>query len=183
MDLQATIDRALAGLQDARRRSRVTRAARRSPSPRASHAGGKLRHAPNTRLHDAAPWDATANAGRGGWQPFIRATQGRSGAYVIRPLNGDEPYIGSSNAGRLYRTMIRHFQEWDRRHGYDRHHPYNRSEEAPGVTFDRERVEVAVVLCAPADARALEADIMRHLRPRGELANVLSPEGEDKVPF
>jgi hypothetical protein len=144
--------------------------------------GGKLRRAPSSRLAFAAPWDPEARNGRGGWREFIRATKGRSGAYVIRPDRGD-PYVGSSAAGRLYRTLIRHFEEWGRdKEFWAKTH--NRAEEAPGETFDRNHAQVAVVLCAPSAARALEAELMRRLRAKDEIRNQQAPQGHaDEVPF
>ncbi|MCU0694616.1 MAG: hypothetical protein MUF54_24820 [Polyangiaceae bacterium] len=143
-------------------------------------AGGKARHVADVRLSYAAPWDAKARAGRGGWRPFVRRTMGRSGAYVIRMAkSGAVLYVGLSDSGRLYRTMVRHFEEWSRDKDFWAQ-SHNRSHGAPGETFDRTVVEVAVRLCAPSAARAAEADLIRKLKPR---YNEMTPEGQDVVPF
>lgn len=125
-----------------------------------------------------APWDENARGGRGGWRPWVQALRGRSGAYAIRRASdGEVLYVGSAATGRLYRTLIRHFEAWGRdksfwRDAYD-------GEDGPGWTAARNRVEVAVRVCPPRDARALEAEMMRRLKPE---VNEMSPAGEE-VPF
>jgi len=153
----------------------------RKRKPRAP--AGKRRHSPVERLHFAKPWDPEARGGRGGWKPFIRATMGKSGAYAIRHSGGT--YVGSSNAGRLYRTMVRHLEEWGRDKDFWAE-AENRTHGAPGETFDREAVEVAVIRCPADQAHALEAELIQRLR---SATNEQSPPGEpvakltDEVPF
>jgi len=154
--------------------ARITAPRKRKPAP-----GGKRRHSPVERLNFAKPWSPEAREGRGGWKPFIRATMGKSGVYVIKHSGG--AYVGSSATGRLYRTMIRHLEEWNR--DKDFWVTENRTHGAPGETFDREKVEVAVLVCPATQAHALEADLARRMR---SATNVQAPPGQaplDVVPF
>lgn len=181
MSFEDQLDRALRALRGLRRKrkprvtpaqSRMVNEALGCVTPRA---GGK-RRSPVEKLSYTRPWDPDARGGRGGWKRFIRATMGKSGAYVIKHAGGS--YVGSSNSGRLYRTMIRHLEEWNRKKDFWAG-AMNRTHGAPGETFDRDHVEVAVIVCPASRALALEADLMRRLRG---VTNVQSPPGEE-VPF
>ncbi len=108
---------------------------------------------------------------------WVRALDGRAGVYVIRELDGDVVYVGSST-GRLYDTLTRHFQTWRRWKGFWKGQ-YGEGHD-PGLTYDRNRVEVAVRLTAPSDALEEEERLIRRLRPRDNL--LLQPE-EEPVPF
>ena len=168
MNLEAQIRSALAGLR-----------AERFRPPRL---GGKRRHSPVERLRFAKPWDPKARGGRGGWKPFIRATMGKSGAYAIR--HSDGTYVGSSNAGRLYRTLVRHLEGWDRKKDF--WETENRTHGKPGETFNRNYVEIAVIVCPADQAVALEAELQRRMR---SVSNEQSPPGQkvkkfrEAVPF
>jgi hypothetical protein len=101
----------------------------------------------------------------GGFAPWLDATKGRSGVYVIRSVWGIE-YVGESHSGNLYRTITRHFWTW--RDRTKRHH----------YTVGLFPVEVGVkVLPAAAAVREQERLIIR-LRPRH---NKTTPR--DEVPF
>lgn len=99
---------------------------------------------------------------------WVRNLRGKSGVYVIRERNrrGDAEvvYVGESHSGKLYETLTRHFQIWRRWKGWwsgqfgEGHDP--------GLTYDRERVEVAVRVTSPDDAIDEEARLIRRLRPR-----------------
>ena len=87
---------------------------------------------------------------------------------VIRELasDGDSPeivYVGQSQAGRLYETLTRHFQGWNRRKTFWRGQ-YSAND--PGLTYPRHRVDVAVKLTAPSRALDEEARMIQELRPR-----------------
>jgi hypothetical protein len=112
---------------------------------------------------------------------WVRDLKGKSGVYVIREIdkNGDAEtvYVGSS-VGRLYNTLTRHFQTWRRwknfwKGQYDQGHD-------PGLTYPRDRVEVAVRLTKPDDALDEESRLIRRLRPRD---NLLGAVIEEEVPF
>lgn len=164
------------------------------PGRRPRLRGGKARHtaAPQTRRRRAVfrrPWDRKARNGKGGWRDFIRAASGRSGVYIIKP-DGEDPYVGSSDGGRLYRTMLRHLQEWGRDKDFWK--GYNRAGEKPGLTWDRRKVKVAVILCPADEAHALEAEWMRRFArvqneaaPPGHAEEVPATVAEptDEVPF
>jgi hypothetical protein len=120
---------------------------------------------------------------RGGPYPeWLRSIKGSSGVYVIRERdrNGDPVtvYVGESHSGRLYETLTRHFQEWRRwkqfwKGGYSEGHD-------PGLTYDRERVDVAVKVMSADDAIDEERRLIRRLHPRDNLLG--QPELEE-VPF
>jgi len=121
--------------------------------------------------------------GRGEPYPdWLRALRGSSGVYVIRERDRDgDPvtvYVGESHSARVYETLTRHFQNWRRwkqfwKDGYSEGHD-------PGLTYDRERVEVAVKVTSAAAALDEEARLIRRLHPRDNLIG--QPEAEE-VPF
>ncbi len=73
---------------------------------------------------------------------WVKESKGRSGVYIIRERGflGDILYVGESHTGRLYTTLLRHFQQW--------------TGPTAGPTFANSDVEVAIVR-TPAD-KALE---------------------------
>jgi excinuclease UvrABC nuclease subunit len=125
----------------------------------------------NVVLEFAEPWVEDD------WTDEVWDAAKRSGVYVIRLAQTEEVfYVGESHTGRL-RTLVRHFYNWDDdtqvRHTYDRH-----------------RVEVAIVISAPKEALELEALLIEELEPRdnehGQVfdddAPVLDDDGNE-VPF
>jgi hypothetical protein len=107
---------------------------------------------------------------------WVRDLKDQSGVYVIRE-NGETVYVGSS-VGRLYDTLTRHFQTWRRYKGFWRGQ-YGEGHD-PGLTYPRDRVEVAVRLTKPSDALDEEARLIRRLRPRD---NLIGQPIEEEVPF
>lgn len=119
--------------------------------------------------------------GRGERYPaWVRSLDGKAGVYVIRERRRDgEPeivYVGSSR-GALYDTLTRHFQSWRRYKGFWRGQFAEGHD--PGLTYDRDAVDVAVRLTSPSDALDEEARLIGRLRPRDNL--LLQPT--DDVPF
>lgn len=108
---------------------------------------------------------------------WVRALKHKSGVYVIREIGGDIVYVGSS-AGRLYDTLTRHLQTWRRWKGYWKGQ-YGEGHD-PGLTYDRDSVEIAVRLTSPADALDEEMRLIRRLKPRDNLIG--QPELEE-APF
>lgn len=113
---------------------------------------------------------------------WVRDLSDASGVYIIRELDADgEPevvYVGSSR-GQLYSTLTWHFQSWRRSkrfwsgmrgEGHD-----------PGMTYERDRVEVAVRRTRKDEALAEEARLIERLRPRDNL--LLQPADDDAAPF
>jgi uncharacterized short protein YbdD (DUF466 family) len=98
------------------------------------------------RLRTRAPYTAAGKT-------TLRATWQRSGVYRIFE-NGKLVYVGFSGTN-LYRTMYRHFQEWN--------HPGQ-----PVVTYagKRKKYTVQVTLCPPAKAAKLERAIIIRNRPK-----------------
>ena len=109
---------------------------------------------------------------------WLRELRGQSGVYFIRERSADGSeaelvYIGQSQAGRLYETLTRHFQSWRRIKGFWR--GYGEGSD-PGMTYARDRVEVAVRITPPSRAVEEEARFIRAMKPRD---NVLGLHDDD----
>jgi alkanesulfonate monooxygenase SsuD/methylene tetrahydromethanopterin reductase-like flavin-dependent oxidoreductase (luciferase family) len=117
----------------------------------------------------------------GAYPDWVRALRGRSGAYVIaeRQRSGEAliVYVGESHAGRLYETLTRHFQQWKRTKKWWLG-KYGRLD-SPGVTYQRGRCVVAVVL-TPADVAAeLQWQLIEQLRPRDNIIGQPDEQAEE----
>jgi hypothetical protein len=113
---------------------------------------------------------------------WLHRARGASGVYVIRERGGSVVYVGQSSAGKLYETVTRHFQRWRRYKGFWRGQ-YAEGHD-PGLTYDRDSVEVAIKVTSPSVALDEEARLIRRLRPRDNLLG--QPERDpdlDEVPF
>jgi hypothetical protein len=108
---------------------------------------------------------------------WVRALKGQSGVYVIRESGGPIVYVGSS-VGRLYDTLTRHFQTWRRYKGFWKGQ-YGAGHD-PGLTYKRDRVEVAVRITNPSEALDEESRLIHRLRPRD---NLIGQPVEEEVPF
>jgi hypothetical protein len=134
-------------------------------------------------------WQAVRNAslvyrpvGTSGepYPQWVRDLKGESGVYVIRERGaGETLYVGSS-IERLYETLTRHFSTW-RRFKRFWHGQYAEGHD-PGLTYDRDAVEVAVRITRPSDAHDEEARLIARLRPRDNLLGQ-PVERLDEVPF
>ncbi len=112
---------------------------------------------------------------------WIRALKGKAGVYVIRDADsGETVYVGSS-AGRLYNTLTRHFQTWRRWKGFWRGQ-YGEGHD-PGLTYDRDSVEVAVRITSPSKSLDEEMRLIRRLKPRDNLIGQADRVAEETVPF
>ncbi len=100
---------------------------------------------------------------------WVRALKGKSGVYVIRE-GGEVVYVGESHTERLYDTLTRHFQTWRRWKGFWKGQ-YAEGHD-PGLTYDRNKVEVAVRVTSAAMALDEEARLIARLRPRDNLTGV-----------
>ena len=110
---------------------------------------------------------------------WVRALKGEAGVYVIREIASHEiVYVGSS-AGSLYNTLTRHFQRWRRYKGFWRGQ-YAEGHD-PGLTYDRDSVEVAIRLTSPAASLEEEMRLIARLKPRDNLIGQV--EVEEAVPF
>ena len=107
---------------------------------------------------------------------WVRARKDQSGVYIIREQS-EVVYVGSS-VGRLYDTLTRHFQQWRRYKGFWKGQ-YGAGHD-PGLTYKRDRVEVAVRITRPSEALDEEARLIQRLRPRD---NLLGQPVEEEVPF
>ena len=88
----------------------------------------------------------------------LRALNGKSGVYVIREPGffGEVLYCGESHTGRLYATLLRHFQHW--------------TGKTAGATFAASKVEVAVVRCPANRALDLQNAMIAEYRPKLNVA-------------
>jgi hypothetical protein len=118
---------------------------------------------------------------------WIRALDGKSGVYVIKELQRDGSetivYVGESHTGRLYNTLTRHLQTWQRGKKFWRDQ-FGGQGHDPGLTYPRHRVLVAARVLSPARAMAEETRLIQKLRPRDNLLK--QPDdtaAEDAVPF
>jgi hypothetical protein len=108
---------------------------------------------------------------------WVRDLKGKSGVYLIRDASTHELlYVGSSTR-RLYDTLTRHFQSWRRwktfwKDQYAQGHD-------PGLTYDRDSVEVAVRITRANEALDEEARLIHRLRPRDNLLG----QPVEEVPF
>lgn len=102
--------------------------------------------------------------------------------YVIRERDRDgDPvtvYVGESHSSRLYETLTRHLQEWRRWKGFWRDQ-YGEGHD-PGLTYRRDRVDVAVKVTSANEAIDEEARLIRRLHPRD---NLLGQPEQEEVPF
>jgi hypothetical protein len=117
---------------------------------------------------------------------WVRELDGKSGVYIIREIQNDGTpvtvYVGESSAGRLYQTLTRHFQTWRRAKKFWAGQYSGSLSHDPGLTYDRDRVIVAVRVLPPDRALAEEARLIARLRPRDNLLG--QPDDLDEaVPF
>ena len=89
--------------------------------------------------------------------------------------------MGQSSAGRLYETLTRHLQSWRRWKGFWKGQ-YAEGHD-PGLTYDRDRVEVAVRVTSADDALHEEARLIQRLRPRDNLLGQPELPELDEVTF
>lgn len=117
---------------------------------------------------------------------WVRELDGKSGVYIIREIQPDGThvtvYVGESHAGRLYQTLTRHLQTWRRAKKFWAGQYSGSLSHDPGLTYDRDRVTVAVRVLPPERAIAEEARLIARLRPRDNLLG--QPDDLDEaVPF
>ena len=116
---------------------------------------------------------------------WVRALKGKSGVYVIRELDENgEPvivYVGESHTDRLYDTLTRHLQQWRRWKGFWKGQ-YGQGHD-PGLTYDRDGVDVAVRVVPPEEAIDLEARLIRKLVPRDNINGQVIDLVEEDPPF
>lgn len=120
---------------------------------------------------------------------WFTALRGVAGVYVIRERQDDGTvpivYVGSAR-GNLYATISRHLQAWRRSKTFwqGMHGTHD-----PGLTYARDRVDVAVILTTPDDARTVEYETIALLGPRdnviGQAAPLADADGhaDADVPF
>lgn len=122
-------------------------------------------------------WRAVGDAGE--YPDWLRKLRGKCGVYAIRERARSRllglvqvpavvVYVGESHTGRLYQTLTRHFQGWNR--GKDPKWyggKYVPRQTDPGHTYDRRIVEVRIrVARTPTHAMELQDEWLRALVPR-----------------
>jgi hypothetical protein len=134
---------------------------------------------PDSLRNRSAPLSYRPIGERGERYPeWIRSLRGESGVYVIRDrATAEILYVGESHASKLYETLTRHFQLWRRYKGFWRGQ-YAEGHD-PGVTYERNSVEVAARITTPASAIDEEARLIRRLSPRDNLRG----QPEEEIPF
>ncbi len=109
---------------------------------------------------------------------WVRDLDGKAGVYVIRDRDSREVvYVGSS-ATQLYATLTRHFQAWRRWKGFWKGQ-YGEGHD-PGLTYERDSVEVAIRLTSPSKSLDEEMRLTARLKPRD---NVVGNTNDEQIPF
>jgi hypothetical protein len=118
---------------------------------------------------------------------WVRALDGKSGVYILRETQDDGTaetvYVGESHTGRLYQTLTRHFQTWRRAKKFWAGQYTGSQSHDPGLTYDRDRMSVAVRVLSPDRALAEEARLIARLRPRDNLIGQPVDDQDEAVPF
>jgi len=93
---------------------------------------------------------------------WVKALKGKSGVYLIRERGffGSVRYIGESHTGRLYSTLLRHFQRW--------------KGPTAGPTFPVSKIEVAIIRTLAGKAVETQNALIAEYRP--ELNAAEKPE-------
>lgn len=118
---------------------------------------------------------------------WVRALDGKSGVYVLRETQSDGTtvtvYVGESHSGKLYQTLTRHFQMWRRAKKFWKGQYTGSQSHDPGLTYDRERITVAVRILPADRALAEEGRLIARLRPRDNLIGQPVDDQDEVVPF
>jgi hypothetical protein len=118
---------------------------------------------------------------------WVRMLDGKSGVYILRETQDDGTtetvYVGESHTGRLYQTLTRHFQTWRRAKKFWSGQYTGSLSHDPGLTYDRERISVAVRVLPADRAIAEEARLIARLRPRDNLIGQPADDQDEVIPF
>ncbi|HEX7841481.1 MAG TPA: hypothetical protein VF469_28605 [Kofleriaceae bacterium] len=118
---------------------------------------------------------------------WVRELDGKSGVYILRETQDDGTsetvYVGESHTGRLYQTLTRHFQTWRRAKKFWSGQYTGSQSHDPGLTYDRDRMSVAVRVLPADRALAEEARLIARLRPRDNLIGQPVDDQDEAVPF
>ena len=127
-------------------------------------------------------WRSIGSSGEA-YPEWFRALLGKSGVYAIRE-GGRVVYVGESHAGRIKKTIARHFQSWSLSPKGIIASLFSWGGSStpgdPGRTYNRSRCEVRFEVLTARDKKALhllcikkQAAWIKALRPRD---NVLGKE-------
>jgi hypothetical protein len=129
-------------------------------------------------------WRSVVAPDGDGFAPWVRALEGKSGAYLIRSKQtGEYIYAGESHTGNLRKTLCRHFHEWERKRRS--RSPYNAAEGGfkPGTTYGRHHYEVRVVFATGKAAIKAQNRLIRKFKPRDNELGAAPAAGGEEVPF
>ena len=161
---------------------------RSAVSSEAGSARGPWDAANDFELRNAALRYRSVGASGEPYPDWVRALDGKSGVYIFRETQDDGTteivYVGESHSGRLYQTLTRHFQTWRRAKKFWAGQYTGSQRHDPGLTYDRERMSVAVRVLPANRALAEEARLIARLRPRDNLIGQPVDDYQDEaVPF
>lgn len=164
-----------------------TRSRRGGAKPDAASPPAQREAARDSEARNAALKYRPVGASGEPYPDWVRALDGKSGVYIIREIQDDGTqvtvYVGESHAGRLYQTLTRHFQTWRRAKKFWAGQYSGTLSHDPGLTYDRDRVTVAVRVLSPDRALAEEARLIARLRPRDNLLGQPDDDLGEAVPF
>jgi hypothetical protein len=125
------------------------------------------REPPSLVARNLSPYRPVGNAGDP-YPDWLRDLDGKSGVASIRSKRtGEVLYVGESASGNLYKNLTRHFQEWRRQKGYPKGNPKEGHD--PGVTYDRDTVDVAIEKLPDRQALGRKKKLVAQLQPRDNI--------------
>jgi hypothetical protein len=153
----------------------------------ASSARGPQGAASDSETRNAALKYRPIGASGEPYPDWVRALDGKSGVYILREIQRDGTvetvYVGESHSGKLYQTLTRHFQTWRRAKKFWTGQYTGSQSHDPGLTYDRDRITVAVRVLPPDRALVEEARLIVRLRPRDNLIGQPDDDLDEAVPF
>ena len=160
---------------------------RRSGASPDSSTHGPLDTASDSEVRNAAlKYRPVGDSGEP-YPDWVRALDGKSGVYILREIRNDGTteivYVGESHTGRLYQTLTRHFQTWRRAKKFWTGQYTGSQSHDPGLTYDRDRITVAVRVLPADRAIAEEARLIARLRPRDNLIGQPVDDQDEVIPF
>ena len=160
---------------------------RRDPAATEADSPGRRDAARDAEARNAALKYRLIGASGEPYPDWVRALDGKSGVYIVREIQDDgtsvTAYVGESHTGRLYQTLTRHFQTWRRAKKFWTGQYTGSQSHDPGLTYDRDRVTVAVRVLPADRALAEEARLIARLRPRDNLLGQPDDDLDEAVPF
>lgn len=114
---------------------------------------------------------------------WVQALEGKSGVYAIKSaITGDVLYVGESHSGQLKKTLVRHFERWERdRSNRKADHAWSRH---TGQTYGRSYVTVWALVTRKDQAVKIQFQLIQKLQPRDNEIDGSGAVGDlSDVPF